>query len=102
MQFLWGEGQDKVVFPAILGLLHEHNLDNEKKEVEKDPEETLIKTADAYRSVARISQQQISDLLNVGRTKKRNQMEGSTVKHAKVSVAKALLYGFVNLSDPII
>ena len=75
-----------------------------KKEVEKDPEENLIKTADAYRSVTRISQQQISDLLNVGRTKKRNQMEGSTAKVsvAKVSVAKALFYGFVNLSDPII
>ena len=124
MQFLWGQGKDKVVFPAILGLLNEYSnvwfdtitqgegADTSISEIVQVVDKASVPP---IKTVSWITREQIRDLMQIGRAgggggevgegrdgKKwppREEGSGKLTHVASVSVAKALEYGFVNVND---
>ncbi|KAI8913667.1 Alpha/Beta hydrolase protein [Gorgonomyces haynaldii] len=88
LQFLWGRGQSKTVFPAILGLLAEYS------QVWADAQESESDEPELCRTVPWIAIDDIEALLALGQRRENGKLVGS-----KISVAKALEHGRVNLDD---
>jgi hypothetical protein len=95
LQFLWGAGQDKVMFPAILGLL------NDYAEVWMDATPTSSNGSDtlSIRTVPWISDDQIAHLYSLGKHIRYSPVTKDVIElGSKVSVAAALKHGVVSES----
>ena len=96
LQFLWGQGQQHVIFPAILALLGEyseiwHDANTEKV---RDDETFRVKT------VPWIKETEMNLLLKLGKKVIRDPITNAALLWgSSVSVQKALFYGMVKEDD---
>ncbi|KAJ3312791.1 hypothetical protein HDV04_002756 [Boothiomyces sp. JEL0838] len=95
LQFLWGEGQEKVVFPAILGLLSEYSEVWQEASGDSSVDDTVV-----ARTVPWITNEQIDYLYTLGQKSTRDKVSNEIINTgSKVSVELALKYGYVNPDD---